>query len=91
MDPAVAFGTVLRRLRKEAGLTQEQLGFEAEVERNFISLIERGVNQPSIRVLFKLASALKVRPSELITRVEAEMGTMGAHGQTLSKKMLQRF
>ncbi|WP_071849999.1 helix-turn-helix domain-containing protein [Duganella sp. HH105] len=72
MDPAVAFGVVLRRLRKEAGLTQEQLGFEAEVERNFVSLIERGVNQPTIRVLFRLAAALKVEPSAMIKLVQSE-------------------
>ena len=73
MDAAVAFGVVLRRLRKEAGLTQEQLAFEAEVERNFVSLIERGVNQPTIRVIFKLAAALGLAPSKLFLSVEREM------------------
>lgn len=42
MDSAVVFGRVLRRLRKTAGLTQEQLALEAGVERNYVSLIERG-------------------------------------------------
>ena len=73
MDPAIAFGHVLRRLRKEAGLSQEQLSFEAEIERNFVSLIERGVNQPTIRVIFKLASALGTPPSEMLALVEKEM------------------
>lgn len=73
MDPAIAFGKVLRRLRKEAGLTQEKLGFEAEVERNFVSLIERGVNQPTIRVIFKLAAALNVEPATMIAMVQTEV------------------
>jgi transcriptional regulator with XRE-family HTH domain len=55
------------------GLTQEQLSFDAGVERNFISLIERGINQPTIRVIFKLADALKVTPSTMIAMVEKEI------------------
>ena len=70
MDPAIAFGHVLRALRKEAGLTQEQLSFEAGIERNFVSLIERGVNQPTVRVLFKLAAALGTSPSAMLSVVE---------------------
>jgi transcriptional regulator with XRE-family HTH domain len=73
LDPAIAFGHVLRTLRKEAGLTQEQLSFEAEIERNFVSLIERGINQPTVRVLFKLASALGTSPSAMIRHVEQEL------------------
>ena len=61
---------MLRRVRKEVGLTQEQLSLEAEVERNFVSLIERGVNQPTIRVLFKLAKALGTTPSQMLLEVE---------------------
>ncbi len=70
MDPATAFGQVLRTLRKEAGLSQEQLSFEAGIERNFVSLIERGVNQPTLRVIFKLAHALDTSPSKLLGLVE---------------------
>jgi len=73
LDPAVIFGEVLRRLRKEAGLSQEQLAFEAEIERNFVSLIERGVNQPTIRVIFKLAKALNTQPSTMLALVEQEV------------------
>jgi transcriptional regulator with XRE-family HTH domain len=73
LDPAVAFGRVLRRQRKEAGLSQEQLALEAEVERNFVSLIERGVNQPTIRVIFRLAAALQLKPSKLIELTEEEV------------------
>jgi len=70
LDPAIAFGQVLRTLRKKAGLSQEQLALEAGIERNFVSLIERGVNQPSIRVIFKLAQALAVPPSAMLILVE---------------------
>lgn len=50
MDEAVAFGKVLRRLRKEAGLTQEQLGLEADLRRTYVSILELGQQQPSDRV-----------------------------------------
>ncbi|MBZ2209323.1 helix-turn-helix domain-containing protein [Massilia soli] len=72
MDPAVAFGRVLKAARKSAQLTQEQLALKAGVERNFVSLIERGINQPTVRVLFKLAQALDVLPSTLIEQTERE-------------------
>ena len=70
MDPAIAFGQVLRTLRKNAALSQEQLALDAGIERNFVSLIERGVNQPSIRVIFKLAHALAISPSAMLILVE---------------------
>lgn len=74
MDPAVVFGRILRSVRKEARLTQEQLALEAGVERNYVSLIERGINQPTVRVLFKLAQALGTAPSVLLEKVEQELG-----------------
>ena len=73
MDPGVAFGQVLRALRRDAGLSQEQLAFAAEIERNFVSLIERGVNQPTIRVIFKLAQALGLPPSKMLLLVEEKL------------------
>lgn len=51
----LAFGRVLRQLRQEAELTQEQLGMEAEIQRNYISSLELGGNQPSITSIFKLS------------------------------------
>lgn len=73
MDPLVSFGRVLRQLRKEAGLTQEQLALAAGIERNYVSLIERGINQPALKVIFKLAEALGTTPSKILQQVEAQM------------------
>lgn len=70
MDIAIAFGGVLRKLRKEVGLTQEQLGFEAELERNYISMLELGQRQPTLTTLFKLAAPLKTPPSKIVTLLE---------------------
>ena len=66
------FGAALRRVRLSAGMSQERLGLEAGVQRNFISLIETGQNQPTITTIAKLARALGMRASELVA--EAERG-----------------
>lgn len=68
----IAFGIVLRRMRNARGLSQEKLAFEAELQRNYISLMELGTNQPTITTIFKLAKALKIKPHELISEVEDE-------------------
>jgi transcriptional regulator with XRE-family HTH domain len=68
--PQEAFGRVLRQLRQEAGMSQEQLGLESGVQRNFISLIETGQNQPTVTTVFRLAKALNLKPSELIAQAE---------------------
>lgn len=70
MEPTIAFGQALRRMRKAKGLSQEALALEAGIERNFVSLIELGRNQPSITTIFKLANALGVKPHELIIQAE---------------------
>jgi transcriptional regulator with XRE-family HTH domain len=75
LDPGIAFGVVLRRLRKEAKLTQEALALDAGVERNFVSLIERGANQPTIRVLFKLAAGLHLSPAKLVELTEEQVNS----------------
>ena len=70
---AVAFGRVLRRLRVEAGVTQEDLGLEADLQRKYISLLELGQKQPTITTVFKLASALNVKPGKMLSLTEAEL------------------
>jgi transcriptional regulator with XRE-family HTH domain len=70
LDLAITFGRVLRDLRKQAGLTQEQLGFEAELERNYISMLERGERQPTLTTLIKLARPLRRKASYLVALVE---------------------
>ena len=63
----------MRMYRKQAGMTQEQLGFEAGVERNYVSMLELGQRQPTVGTLFSLAKALQVRPSVLIALLEERL------------------
>lgn len=65
-EVAKAFGQTLRKFRKAAQLTQEQLALCAHVQRNYVSELELGQKQPSVTTLLKLARALKVTPGEFI-------------------------
>lgn len=71
-DNELPFGAALRRVRLAAGMTQERLGLESGVQRNFISLIELGQNQPTIGTIVKLARALGMKASELVAEAETE-------------------
>ena len=70
ITPHAALGQALRAFRLAAGFSQEQLGLESGVQRNFISLIETGQNQPTITTIFKLAQALNLKPSKLVAEAE---------------------
>lgn len=61
----VAFGAQIRRLRKEKGMTQADLVFEAKVHGNMIGRIERGERAANILQLHKIAKALDVDVSQL--------------------------
>ena len=73
MEMASAFGMVIRELRNEAGLTQEQLGFEADLRRTFISVLELGQQQPTLTTILKLGKALKTPASSIIELVESRV------------------
>lgn len=75
MEPAVAFGKILRQLRQEAGLTQEALGFEADLRRTYVSILELGQQQPSLTTILKLAKALNLTGSTLVGMIESELAT----------------
>ena len=64
------FGQVLQQIRKERGLSQEELGFESGYHRTYISQLERGKKSPSLQTIFKLAKALKVEPSEIVEHIQ---------------------
>ncbi len=61
IEVARRFGTNLRRVRKQADLSQEEVGFRASLHRTEVGLLERGARVPRIDTLIKLAGALGVR------------------------------
>lgn len=63
-----AFGEALREVRSGRGLSQQDLALESELDRTYISLLERGLRQPTITTLIALADALDVDPTILVKR-----------------------
>jgi transcriptional regulator with XRE-family HTH domain len=67
-DPFLsAFGSHLRSLRKKAGLSQEETADRAGIHVTYLSGVERGLRNPSIRNVRRLAQALGVPTSELFS------------------------
>ena len=70
MDVREQVGRNLRRLRQQAGLSQEELAFRAELNRGYINGIERFVRNPMVVVLQKLATALGAKPADFLKSEE---------------------
>jgi transcriptional regulator with XRE-family HTH domain len=70
---SVLLGEALRRARKAAGISQEELAFEAQVDRTYVSQLENGHKSPTVEVLFRICQALGMAASELIAQVERSL------------------
>lgn len=69
-----ALGRLVKQKRTELGISQEELGFKANLDRTYISGIERGVRNPSLTALVSLAGGLGMTASELLDTLEIEAG-----------------
>lgn len=65
MDVRRRVGLNVKRLREASGRSQEEFAFDAGMHRTYVSGIERGVRNPTLTVLDRLAKALKVRIEDL--------------------------
>lgn len=61
------FGQNLQRIRKEKNVSQEQLGAIVGVDRTYLSLVEGGHRNPSLRFVYRVAKALKVSSDKLLS------------------------
>lgn len=66
----LALGKLVKTKRTELGISQEELGFRANLDRTYISGIERGVRNPSLTALVTLANGLGITVSELLYGLE---------------------
>jgi transcriptional regulator with XRE-family HTH domain len=71
MDVRKRIGWNLRRLRKEHGITQEDFAADSGFDRGYISGVERGVRNPSVLVLTRIADALHADIAELFDATKA--------------------
>ncbi len=69
-DITGAFADVLRQLRERAGLSQEALAAKSGLDRTYISLLERGQRQPTLKTLARLAEALDTSLVAISKKVE---------------------
>ena len=65
-DPLLLFGTRVRELRLTKRISQEELAALTELDRTYISGIERGKRNLSLKNIIKVANALQISPSELL-------------------------
>ena len=67
-DACRRLSEAVKKARRRVGLSQEALALEAGINRSFVGQIERGVANPSLQVLTKLATALEVDVGDLLKR-----------------------
>jgi transcriptional regulator with XRE-family HTH domain len=66
MELLEILGRNVREHRKRLGMSQEALALEADMKRSYLSDLERGVRNPSVKAVGRLARALGVEPSRLL-------------------------
>ncbi len=72
-----AFGMVLKRMRKERGLSQEELAWDAQLDPKFVSMLERGRKEPGYRTILKLSRALGCTSGHLMSEVDKVIQMLG--------------
>lgn len=68
-DILIKFGERVRDLRKERGLSQEQLAFKADLHRTYIGMIERAEKNITLVNIEKIANALEISINELFNTI----------------------
>lgn len=68
-----AIGRVVRRLRKERGLSQEVFSGLAGLARSHLAMIENGDKQPNFETVWRIANAFDLSPHELVRQIEQEI------------------
>jgi len=68
ITPEKAFGRVVKELRLRKGLSQQSLSFESDMDRTYVSLLERGMRRPTLNTILNLAKALDTTGPELVKK-----------------------
>jgi transcriptional regulator with XRE-family HTH domain len=74
-----AFGQTIRAVRNRRGASQESLALQCGLDRTYISGIERGMRNPSLTNILKIAAALDVYPAELFAGIHGDQGDPRDH------------
>ena len=68
----MSLGSQLKKAREKSKLSQEKLAFDAEIDRTYVSILERDLKSPTIEVLFRLCNALGTTASKILAKVERD-------------------
>ncbi len=68
-----SFGSLLRTVREEVGLSQENLAIKAGLHRNYIGILERGEQNPSLLVMLKISKALDMTLADLLAKLPSNI------------------
>ena len=79
MNPEEAFGVVLKAARTQKRLSQEQLAHSCNLDRTFISMLERGQRQPSLTSILSISLSLGIPAHELIKQTMEIMDESNKH------------
>jgi transcriptional regulator with XRE-family HTH domain len=71
MDLPKILGRNVKRLREAQDASQEEIAFRAGLNRAYLSDVERGERNPTVRVAGRIAKALGVEPAELFRAIES--------------------
>lgn len=66
----IKFGEILRKIRLSKGYSQQKLAFLSDLDRTYISLLERGLRMPTLETLFKISKALDESPTKIINQLQ---------------------
>ena len=83
----LALGSLLREARIAREMTQEQLAREAQIDRSSVSRIERGLGDPRVDILIRMAEALGVCASSIFQQAEIQAAETKARGALAGKRL----
>jgi len=75
----IAFGQALREFRRATGLSQERLSERADLDRSFVSLLERGLRSPSFDTMLALGRGLGIPTATLVARATDFLVDLDTH------------
>lgn len=70
LNPEKAFGVILKKYRGMVSLSQEELAYQCNLDRTYISLLERGLRRPTLNTIIVISKGLNKKPSEIVQEVE---------------------
>ncbi len=68
-----SFANVLKKMRMQKGLSQEELAFKANLHRTYISQLERGLKSPTLNTISTLADVLDISLTQFVKSIQEDM------------------